>query len=542
VEARVIVTEKISEEGMNVLAASVHPEAAFDIDRETLLTRIADFDGMIVRSSTQVDRELLERGTRLRVVGRAGVGVDNIDIPSATSRGVVVVNAPESNIVSAAEHTMALILALARNIPIVNDELKAGAWTKAARQGVELYGKTLGIVGLGRVGSAVAVRASSFGMKVISYDPYIAPERFGRFGTTRVESLDALLARSDYVSVHTPKTDETYGMIGDRELGLTRDGVRIINTARGGIVAEDALVRALESGKVAGAGLDVFEGEPVNSHPLFGLEQVVVSPHLGGSTEEAQVRVGVSVAEQVIEALEGKLPSFALNVPLMDVEGLSFVQPFLPLAELLGDLFTQVFGLPMEEAEIRYGGEIGRYSTELLTAAFLKGLLRTVAGDRVNLVNARVVAEATGLAVGESRSADADRFTSLLTVRGKNAGEHRLAGTLVAEGSPRIVEIDGFEVDLPPVGDIVVCWHAGSAVGRPGIVGRVGTSLGDAGVNISRMEVGRQIINDRAIMVISPDGDMPGRALEVLSAMPELVKVKLARLGRGTATRGRNGF
>ncbi len=535
-DARIIVTEKISDAGMEALTRSARVEAAIGIDRDALLDRIGEFDALVVRSNTIVDRELLDRAEKLRVVGRAGVGVDNIDIPAATSKGVVVVNAPESNILSAAEHTMALMLAISRKLPIVDREFKAGRWSKAVRHGVELFGKTLGIVGLGRVGSAVAVRAASFGMRLIAYDPYISDDRFRMFGAERVVTLEELLSRSDYVTVHTPKTEETYGMIGDRELALASDGVRVINTARGGIIVEDALVRAIESGKVAGAGIDVFEEEPVESHPLFRFEEVVVSPHLGGSTEEAQVRVGAAVAEQVIEALEGRLPRFALNIPAIDAETLGFIGPFLPLADVMGSLYTQLFGLPTEEAGILYGGEIGRYHTELATSAFLMGLLRTAAGDRVNLVNAAHVAESRGLNVTESRTADSEIYTSAITLRGRDGARAELVGTLSGEGAPRIVGIDGFEVDLVPVGDVLVLWHDGVVAGRPGIVGRIGTVLGDAGVNIKRMEVGRQVIGGRAIMVISPDGVVPEGTIDLLTGLPELIEARLVRLGN--AARG----
>ncbi|MFH1501522.1 MAG: phosphoglycerate dehydrogenase [Candidatus Eisenbacteria bacterium] len=528
--ARVIVAERISDEGMSTLGASLDVTEAFEIDRAGLLSSIDGYDALVVRSLTKVDRELIERGERLRVVGRAGVGVDNIDVSYATSRGVMVVNAPESNVVSAAEHTMAFMLALARNLATADKELRAGVWPEAKPRGVELLGKTLGIVGLGRVGSAVAVRASAFGMRVVAYDPYIADERFRTFGAEKLESLDELMARSDYVSLHTPRTEETYGMIGEHELSLAPEGVRVVNCARGGIVNEDALQRALDSGRVAAAGIDVFEGEPVVDHPLFRYEQVLVTPHLGGSTEEAQARVGSTVAEQVIEALAGRLPRYALNVPLTDTETLSHVEPFMPLAEALGSAFTQLFGLPTAGVEIRYGGEIGRYRTELPTLAFLKGLLTPIEGDEVNLVNGRFLAEERGIEFTEARATDAASFTSLVTVRGQDGSRGTLAATLMAPGRFRVTEIDGFEVDVVPSGRVLVAWFDGSAVDEPGIVGRVGTMLGEAGVNISRMEVGREVIRGRAIMVISLNGDVPESAVELLEGHPGVSEVRLVKL------------
>lgn len=529
--ASVIVAERISDEGMATLRASLDVTEAFDIDRESLLSAIGGYDALVIRSLTRVDRELLERGEKLRVVGRAGVGVDNIDIELATTRGVMVVNAPEANIVSAAEHTMAFMLALARDLPRADRELRSGAWPEAKPRGVELLGKTLGIVGLGRVGSAVAVRAASFGMKIVAYDPYISDDRFRMFGAERIYSLDDLMSRSDYVSLHTPRTEETYGMIGERELSLARAGVRVINCARGGIVNEGALAAALDSGRVAAAGVDVFENEPVTDHPLFGHEHVLVTPHLGGSTEEAQARVGATVAEQVILALEGELPRYALNIPLTDTETLSRVRPFMPLTEALGSAFTQIFGLPTAGVEIRYAGEIGRYRTELATLAFLKGLLTPVEGDQVNLVNGRHLAEEKGIEFTESRATDAASYTSLVTVSGSDGAGGTLSATLLAPGSVRLTEIDGFEVDVAPSGTLLVAWFDGSAVERPGIVGRVGTMLGEAGVNIKRMEVGREVVRDRAIMVISVAGEPPENAVQMLGEHPGAIDVKLVSIG-----------
>ncbi|MBD3349305.1 MAG: phosphoglycerate dehydrogenase [Candidatus Eisenbacteria bacterium] len=527
---RVLVTEPISREGMAVLSASLDVDEAFETCRAELLERIADFDALVVRSRTRVDREVLERAERLRVVGRAGVGVDNIDIALATSRGVMVVNAPESNVVSAAEHTLAFMLALARNLPGADRELRSGVWPTAKPRGVELLGKTLGVVGLGRVGSAVAVRASAFGMDVVAYDPYISDDRFRNFGAEKMDTLDSLLERSDYVSVHTPRTDETYGMIGERELRLAPEGVRIINCARGGIVVEDALVAALRSGHVAAAGIDVFDGEPVTEHPLFGFDQVLVTPHLGGSTEEAQVRVGETVAGQVVEALAGSVPRYALNIPLADVETLAHVGPFMPLAEALGSAFTQLFGLPTAGVEITYAGEIARYRTELPTQSFLKGLLTPVLGDEVNLVNGRYLASEKGIDFTESRTTDAPSYQNLITVEGADASRGRLSATLLEPDGLRMTEIDGFEVDLVPAGDILVAWFAGGAVEEPGIVGRVGTMLGEAGVNISRMEVGREVVRGRAIMIISPGGEVPESAVELLSSHEGVSEVRLIRL------------
>ena len=524
----ILVTEPICEPGLATLRSFGDVEADIGIGRERLLEIVDRFDALVVRSHTLVDRELLERGTRLRVVGRAGVGVDNIDIPFATARGIVVVNAPEGNILSAAEHTVALMLTLSRNITVADRVLKSGSWADARSQGVELYGKTLGIVGLGRVGSLVAVRAEAFGMRVVAYDPYIAEERFARFGAERMPSLDALMKEADYISVHTPKTEETYRMVGAREFALARDGLRVVNCARGGIVDEEALVGALQTGKVVGAGVDVFDAEPISSHPLFGFDAAVLTPHLGGTTEEAQIRVGVTVAEQVGDALSGRLPRHALNMPLTDSETVAFVEPYMPLAEAMGRTYTKLYGLPTGGVEVRYGGEIGRYRTDFPTLSMLKGLLEPIEGDAVNLVNGRYLAESRGIAVTESRSTESGSYASLLSVVGRDGGEHSLAGTLHGR-EPRITAIDGFEVDLPAAGEVMVCWFEGRAVGETGIVGRVGTILGQAGVTISRMEVGREIIDGRAIMVISLGGAAPDGIQTTLAGLPGVAEVRLVR-------------
>ena len=528
--ARVLVAEKISPEGLETLRAVVEVTDAHGIGRQELLGRVREFDALIVRSGTRVDRELIDRGERLRVVGRAGVGVDNIDVLYATERGVLVVNAPESNIVAAAEHTMALILALAREIPVVDRELKGGTWSKARRKGVELLGKTLGIVGLGRVGSTVAVRAAAFGMRIVAYDPYIPLERFDMFGAERADTLEQLLAVADYITVHTPKTEETYGMIADRELDLAKDGVRVINCARGGIVDEAALVKALESGKAAAAGVDVFDQEPLNSHPLFDFDQVIVTPHLGGSTEEAQVRVGVTVAEQVLEALSGSLPKYALNLPMTEPETMARIRPFMPLLEALGSSYTQLFGLPIGGVEVRYCGEIGRHRTELATSYFMKGLRAPSLGDGVNIVNGRILAKRRGIDVVESTTTESGSYTSVVTAIGADDGCSKISGTLLGDAEPRIVEIDGFGVDVVPAGDVLVCWFEGAAVERPGIVGRVGALLSGAGVNIARMEVSRKIVGDRTIMVVSPSDPLTREGFEALSGLPGLVEVRLVRL------------
>ena len=483
--ARVLVTEKIAQSGLDLLADAGHEvDVREGLSPEELLEAIVG--RARARSSARPPRSrprCWPPGPRSRWSGRAGVGLDNVDVDAATERGVMVVNAPTSNILSVAEQAMALLLAQARNIPQAHAALVAGRWERSKWEGVELHGKVLGVVGLGRAGSLVAQRAHAFGMELIGYDPFVSQERARAMGV-RLVSIEELVAEADFVSIHTPKTPETIGLFGRDLLAKAKPGIRIVNTARGGIVDEEALAEAIRDGIVAGAGLDVFAKEPCTESPLFELPGVVVSPHLGASTEEAQDKAGVTIAEQVLLALAGDFVPYAVNVAASDVS--DAVRPFMGLAEQLGRFFVGLHdGLP-DAIDIEYQGELAGESTGILTLSVLKGIFGGSTEEPVSYVNAPQLAEQRGLQVRESSTATSHDYKSLITLR---SGSHSVAGTLITAGlrtEPRIVMVDDHVVEVPPSTHMLVVRNDD----RPGVIGIVGTALGAAGVSISSMAVG----------------------------------------------------
>ncbi|HXF56772.1 MAG TPA: phosphoglycerate dehydrogenase [Actinomycetota bacterium] len=508
---KVLVTEPLSERGLALLREEFEVDVRPELASGGLAEAVAPYHALVVRSQTKVTAEVVERAASLRVIGRAGIGLDNVDVEAATRRGILVVNAPQSNIISAAEHTMALLLAQARNVPQAHAATRAGGWERERFQGVELHGKTLGVVGLGRVGSMVAQRAAAFGMRVVAYDPYVSRDRARALGVELMPSLEALLVQSDFVSIHLPRTPETEGMIGRRELALMKDGARLVNTARGGIVDEEALVEALRSGKLAGAALDVFAEEPPpKDHPLFSLEQVVVTPHLGASTREAQDKAGVAIAEMVRLALRGEFVPYAVNVPA-GAEVSELVRSFLPLAEKLGTILTGLAEGPVRAVEAEYLGQLAEHDTRLLTLAVLKGVLARVVHEPVSFVNAPVLARERGLEVSERRSAVSHDYVNLLTVRADTeAGEVGVAGTVVGKrGGERLVQVYDFDVDVAPARHMAFFVYED----RPGVIGTVGTLLGRAGVNIASMEVGRKAAGGEALMCLTVDSPIPPQVL-----------------------------
>ncbi len=465
---------------------------------------MAGAEALIIRSATTVTADVLAAGTDLVVVGRAGIGLDNVDVAAATERGIMVANAPQSNILSAAEQAMALLLAQARNIPQAHSALVGGKWERSKWEGVELHGKTLGIVGLGRVGALVAQRALAFGMRLVAYDPFVSVERARHMGV-ELMSLEDLMAESDFVTVHLPKNAETMGLIGKDLLAKAKPGLRIVNTARGGIVDEDALAEAIRSGNVQGAGLDVFAKEPTTESPLFELPSVVVAPHLGASTTEAQDKAGVTIAEQVILALAGDFVPFAVNVAATDVS--ETVRPFMGLAEQLGRILSCLNdGLP-DTLEIEYQGGLAGAGTDILGLSVLKGVFATATEEPVSYVNAPQLAAERGLEVRETSTVTAHDYVNLITVRG---GGHSVAGTLTGtRGEPHLVMMDDHTVEVPPAPQMVVVRNDD----RPGMIGVVGTVLGDADVSISSMAVGPSETGNTALMVLSTDKTVPEDAL-----------------------------
>jgi D-3-phosphoglycerate dehydrogenase len=508
--ARVLVTEKIAQSGLDLLAEAGHEvDVREGLSPDQLLGAIDGANALIIRSATKVTAEVLAAGTALQVVGRAGVGLDNVDVAAATGRGVMVVNAPTSNILSVAEQAMALLLAQARNIPQAHSALVAGRWERSKWEGVELHGKVLGVVGLGRAGSLVAQRAHAFGMELIGYDPFVSQERARAMGV-RLVGIEELVAQADFVSIHTPKTPETMGLFGRDLLAKAKPGIRIVNTARGGIVDEEALADAIRDGIVAGAGLDVFATEPCTESPLFELPEVVVSPHLGASTEEAQDKAGVTIAEQLLLALAGDFVPYAVNVAASDVS--DAVRAFMGLAEQLGLFFVGLHdGLP-DALDIEYQGDLAREGTGILTLSALKGIFGGSTEEPVSYVNAPQLAARRGLHVRESSTATSLNYRSLITLR---SGSHAVAGTLSTAGlhtEPRIVMVDDHLVEVAPSPHMLVVRNDD----RPGMIGIVGTALGAVGVSISSMAVGPSPEASTAMMVISTTTSAPVAVVDQL--------------------------
>ena len=520
---KVLVTEPLSESGLALLRQDYDVDVKPELAKVGLADAIAPYSGLIVRSQTKVTDEVLDRAEWLKVIGRAGIGLDNIDVEAATRRGVLVVNAPQSNIVSAAEHTIALMLAQARNIPQANSALKAGRWERERFQGVEVYGKTLGVIGLGRVGTMVAQRALAFGMRVVGYDPYVSKDRARQLGVDLMPNLEALLVQSDVITIHLPRTPETEGLIGEREIALMREGARIVNTSRGGIVDERALVNALRDGRLGGAALDVFSEEPVpKSHPLLVLDQVVATPHLGASTQEAQDKAGAAIAEMVRLALQGEFVPYAVNVPAAG-EVSEQVRPFLPLAEKLGAILTGLAEAPVRSLEADYLGRLAEHDTRVLTLAALKGALARVVHEPVSFVNASMIARERGIGVSERKSTASRDYVNLMTLRADTeGGEVAVAGTLVGKrDGERLVQVYDFDIDMAPARHMAFFLYED----RPGVIGTVGSMLGSAGINIASMEVGRKEAGGPALMGLTVDSPIPS---EVLAAIEQAVGAKQA--------------
>ncbi len=497
-------------------------ETDFEIDarpglsRSELLKAVQRAEGLVVRSATKVDAELLAAAPLLKVVGRAGEGVDNIDVETATQRGVVVMNTPGGNTISAAEHTFCLILALARHLPEACLSMREGRWERSRFVGTELYGKVLGVVGLGKIGREVAARAQPFGMKVIGHDPFLPEDQAERQQIELLE-LDALLARVDFLTVHTPLTTSTKHLIGRRELALTRPGVRLINCARGGLYDEEAVASAIQDGHVAGAAFDVFESEPPEDSPLPALPQVICTPHLGASTQEAQDKVAVRIAEQMVQFFRTGNADHALNVDSVDPQLRPRLAPYQSLCERLGRLHAQLLEAPLREIQVEFLGVVRDLPMRPLTAALLKGYLEGVLSEPVNHVNAWVSAERVGISVTEVRSGEHADFSNLITVTFRTAdGERSASGTLFGRNLPRIVRLDDYHVEIIPEGEIFLFANDD----RPGMIGKIGTLLGDAGINIAHMSLGRDRSGGKALGALNTDSRVPDDVTVEVEALP----------------------
>jgi D-3-phosphoglycerate dehydrogenase / 2-oxoglutarate reductase len=509
---KVLVKEKIAESGVDLLRDDFEVELGLEMSDEELDERIGEFDGIVIRSQTSMTADLIGRGSRLKVIGRAGTGVDNVDVDAATKRGVVVVNAPESNAVAAAEHTLALTLALCRNVPQAHSSLVGGDWARSRFAGNELYGKTLGVIGFGRIGQLVAHRAQAFAMEVVAYDKFVAGERFRELGVEHAQTSDDLYARADIVTIHLPKTPDTINWIDAEAIAKMKDGVRIVNCARGELVDLDALQAALESGKVAGAALDVFPSEPFTDHPLFGRDNVVVTPHLGASTAEAQDRAGMITADQVRRALSGGVVTNAVNIAAVRPEEMEALAPFVPLCEKLGRLAQGLGDGSVDRISAEFRGRIAEHDTRLLGIAVLVGILSGHTEEQVNLVNAPALAEERGIELTELKDTVSDEFTELVTVRIESGKEAvQVAGTTVGPRNlPHLVRVWGESFYMPFADHLVVFRYQD----QPGMIGRIGTIFGQHGVNIASAAVGAEESGDQAVLALTTDAAVPDALLD----------------------------
>ena len=517
---RVLISDKLSPTAVQIFrdrGLEVDYEPDLGKDREALIARIGDYDGLAVRSATKVTEKVLEAAKNLKVIGRAGIGVDNIDVQKASAKGIIVMNTPLGNAVTTAEHTIAMMLALARNLPQANESTKAGKWEKSKFMGVEVFNKTLGLIGCGNIGSIVAERAQGLRMKVIAYDPYLSPERAQEIGVEKVD-LDELLARADFLSLHTPLTNKTRGIIDADALAKMKKGARVINCARGGLVVEKDLLEALKSGHIAGAALDVYEVEPAKENPLFELDNVICTPHLGASTTEAQENVAVQIAEQIADYLLTGAVTNALNMPSISAEEAPRLKPYIELAEKLGSFAGQITNTAIEDVTIEYGGTVGEMNTRALTSALLAGLLKPMLGE-VNMVSAPVVAKERGMTINEVRQTPRGVYEGYIRLVVHTERQKRsVAGTVFADGKPRVIQVKdiNMEAEFGPHMLYVINDD------KPGFIGALGAILGEENVNIASMNLGRSEPGGEAVLLIDVDEPLPERVLERVRALPQV--------------------
>ncbi|AFZ36957.1 D-3-phosphoglycerate dehydrogenase [Stanieria cyanosphaera PCC 7437] len=505
--AKVLVSDPIDQVGIDILSQVAQVDVKTGLPVEELVKIIGEYDALMLRSGTKVTQEVIEAGTHLKIIGRAGVGVDNIDVPAATRQGIVVVNSPEGNTIAAAEHALAMMLSLSRQIPDANQSVKAGKWERKRFVGAEVYKKTLGVVGLGKIGAHVATVARAMGMKILAYDPFISTERAEQLGC-RLVDLDLLFREADYITLHVPKTPETANLINSETLAKMKPTVRIVNCARGGIIDEAAIAEAVKAGKIAGAALDVFANEPLGESPLTELgTNVVLTPHLGASTAEAQVNVAIDVAEQIRDVLLGLPARSAVNIPGLNPDVMEKLRPYLQLAETLGNMVGQLAGGRIEQLNISLQGELATKDSQPLIVGALKGLLSQALRERVNYVNASIEAKERGIRVIETRDSSVKDYSGgsiHLEAQGSN-GKHSVTGALLGDGEIRITDLDEFPINVPPSGYMLFTLHQD----MPGIIGKIGSLLGSYNVNIASMQVGRKIVRGDAVMVLSLDDPLP---------------------------------
>jgi len=525
---KVIITDPLEKEGVEIFTKekNIQVDVQTKLSPQDLKNVIKDYDAIVIRSGTKVTKEIIEAGKKLKVIGRAGVGLDNVDVEAATKNGVIVVNAPAGNTISTAELTMSLILSLSRNIPRANMSLLEGKWERKAFTGVELYGKTLGVVGLGRIGKEVAKRALSFGMKIVAYDPFLSQERDKKLSIDQVD-LATVLKTADYITVHTPLTEDTTHMIGEKEFAIMKDGVRIINCARGGIIDEVALEKALKSGKVAGAAIDVFEKEPPVENPLIKYGTVVATPHLGASTKEAQLNVAIDIADTVKDVLLGKAVRNAVNVPSLEPEVYKVLKPYIDLSEKMGLLMGQIIEDKIQQISIRYVGELANVESSPITVAFIKGVLAPILQETVNYVNALSIAKDRGIKVLETKVSEIEDFANLIVVEIKTDKDKRaIMGTLFTKVDPRIVKIDAYYVDAIPHGHMLYI----SNKDVPGIVGQIGTILGENNINIAEMTFGREKKTGTAVTLLNVDSPVSKDVLSQIRKAKNVFDAKIIKI------------
>lgn len=520
---KVLVSDNISPRGVEILKkAGLEVDVKTGMKPEELKSCIGDYDGLVIRSATKVTADIMESASKLKVIGRAGSGLDNVDKAAASKKGVVVMNTPGGNTMTTAEHSIAMLFSVARLIPQATASMKAGKWEKKKFMGVELYHKTLGIVGLGNIGSQVAKKAQGLEMNVIAYDPFLSEDKAKATGIRKV-SLDELFAQSDFITVHTPMTAETKGVINSKTISRMKNGVRIINCARGGIINEADLYEALKSGKVAGAALDVFEKEPPENNPLLTLENVVCTPHLGASTEEAQENVAVAVAEQIADYLVFGVIRNAINFPSIPNEQVPRLQPYINLAEKLGEFSAQIFEGGATEITVEFRGAAAEINTAPVTIAAIKGFLTPILIETVNFVNAPIIARERGIEVKETKSSDAGDYNSMIALRIKaDGGESYVAGTLFSKKDPRVILIDEFKVEIVPEGELLLIYNND----KPGVIGNIGMLMGKNSINIARMHFGRESAGGMAISVVSIDSAATPEVIEEIKRLPNILSVK----------------